>query len=44
MYILKKRVQKIKKNNNLTFYTTTLTNVAFEIGIGFELEGCLRPL
>ena len=35
---------KLKKNINILNFMTTLNNVALKIEIGFELQGCLRPL
>ena len=45
MYILRKRAQKVKKKNiTILHFMTTLNNVVLKIEIGFELQGCLRPL
>ena len=38
-----KKQQKNKKKAILHF-KTTLNNVALKLEIGFELQGCLRPL
>ena len=36
--------QKVKKNITILNFMTTLNNVALQIEIGFELQGCLMPL
>ena len=40
----KKNPKSLKKNTTILHFMTTLNNVALKIEIGFELQGCLRPV
>ena len=45
MNILRKRAEKVKKNNiTILHFTTTFHNVTLKIETGFKLQGCLSPL
>ena len=39
-----KKAQKVKKNKTILNFMTILNNVALKIEIGFERQGCLKPL